>query len=71
MIHHDVGIGQGSQNINLAHVMARHAAYSVFLNKLFVRDIYLGLAQAPQKKKTNMDNKARKGMSQQWNMGFP
>ena len=61
MIDHAVGIGRGSRNTNLAISMARHAAYGVCLKKLFARDIRLGVAQPPPKKKVNKDKKARKG----------
>ena len=61
MIDHAVGIGHGSRNKNSALSMARHAAYGVYLKKLLVRDICLGVAQPPPKKKVNKDKKARKG----------
>ena len=61
MIDHAVGIGRGSRNMNSAISMARHAAYGVFLKKLFARDIRLGVTQPPPKKKVNKDKKARKG----------
>lgn len=46
MIQHAVGVGRGSQQ-RPAHVRAKHAAYGVFLKKLFARDIRLGLAEPP------------------------
>ena len=61
MIDHAVGIGRGSRNTNSAISMARHAAYGVFLKKLFTWDIRLGVAQPPPKKKVNKDKKVRKG----------
>ena len=59
MIQHAVGIGRGSEQRRQAHVMAKHAAYGVFLKKLLARDIRLGLEQPPPKK-ANKD-KGRKG----------
>ena len=44
MIDHAVGIGRGSRNTNSAISMARHAAYGMFLKKLFAWDIRLGVA---------------------------
>ena len=70
MIDHAVGIGRGSRNTNSALSMARHAAYGVFLKKLFARDIHLGVTQPPPKK-LNKDKKARKGKkpwSRWWSM---
>ena len=44
MIQHATGVGRGVETRG-ATVMAKHAAYGVFLKKLLARDIRLGLAQ--------------------------
>ena len=46
MIRHATGIGRGAKSRG-ATVMAKHAAYGVFLKKLVARDMRLGLAQPP------------------------
>ena len=59
MIQHAVGIGRGLEQCRQAHVIAKQAAYGVFLKKLLARDIRLGLDEPPPKK-ANKD-KGRKG----------
>lgn len=46
MIRHATDVGRGAESRGAA-VMAKHAAYGVFLKKLLARDIRLGLAQPP------------------------
>ena len=46
MIWHATGVGRGAEICGAA-VMAKHAAYGVFLKKLLAREIRLGLAQPP------------------------
>ena len=46
MIQHATGVGHGAETHGDA-IMAKHAAYGVFLKKVLARDIRLRLAQPP------------------------